>query len=85
LHIRIISSIDKRIKQIQDFIKVDKIRAVKFIEQEDRDRKEYIRKNFSKAIDEASLYSIVINLAKISTQDAVRLIAEEARDLRIFK
>lgn len=85
LHIRIISSIDERVKQIQDLMKVDKIHALKYIEREDKDRKEYIRKNFSKVIDDASLYSMVINLAKISTRDAVRLIAEEARDLRFFK
>lgn len=85
LHIRLISSMENRIKQIQELMKLDKVHAVKFIEQEDKDRKDYIRKNFSKVIDDASLYSMVINLAKINTQDAVRLIAEEARDLRVFK
>ena len=85
LHIRLISSLDKRIKQIQDFMKLDKIRAAKFIEQEDKDRKEYIKKNFSKAIDDASLYSIVINLARIDTQNALRLIAEQVIDLRFCR
>ncbi|MBN1634391.1 MAG: cytidylate kinase-like family protein [Ignavibacteria bacterium] len=85
LHIRLISSMDKRIKQIQEIMNLDKVHAAKFIENEDKDRKQYIWKNFSREIDDASLYSIVINLAKINIEDAVRIIAEEAKDLRVFK
>lgn len=85
LHIRLISSLDKRIQQIQDFMKLDKVHAVKFIEQEDKGRREYIKKNFSKAIDDASLYSLVINLAKINTQNALRLIAEQVIDMRFCR
>ena len=39
LHIRLISSMDKRIRYIQDVMKLDKIHAAKFIGQEDKDRK----------------------------------------------
>jgi len=84
LHIRLIDSMEKKINYIQEILKIDKVQAIKHIEKEDRDRKEYVKKNFSKDISDPSSYSMVINLVRIDTRNAVRLISDEAMNLRFF-
>ncbi|MCX7834364.1 MAG: cytidylate kinase-like family protein [Ignavibacteria bacterium] len=82
LHIRLISSLEKKIENIRSFFNLDKVNAIKFIKQEDKDRENYIRKNFNKDIKAPELYSMIINLANIDIDDAVVIIAEQAIRMR---
>ncbi len=82
LHIRLISSMEKKIENIRNIFNLDRINAIKFIKKEDKDRENYIKKNFSKDIKDPSLYSLVINLSYIDSDDAVRIIGEQAIRMR---
>lgn len=76
LHIRLIDSLGKKIKNIQDIFSISKSEAVKYIREEDKGRKLYIKKFFSCDIEDPSLYSMVLNLNKLSAEDAVNIACE---------
>ncbi|MBI5403917.1 MAG: cytidylate kinase-like family protein [Ignavibacteriae bacterium] len=77
VHIRLIDTLERKIKNIQDIFSISKSEAAKFIREEDKGRKLYIKKFFSSDIEDPSLYSLVINLSLISTHDAIQLVGEE--------
>lgn len=77
IHLRLIDSIDKKIKNIQNIFNLDKTEALKFIKKEDKERKQYLKKYFSSDIEDVSLYSIILNLNHFSTDEAVNLVGEE--------
>lgn len=77
VHIRLIDTLERKIKNIQDVFSISKFEAAKFIREEDKGRKLYIKKFFSSDIEDPSLYSLVINLSLISTHDAIQLVGEE--------
>ncbi|MCX6166208.1 MAG: cytidylate kinase-like family protein [Ignavibacteriae bacterium] len=76
-HLRLIDSIERKIKNIQNIFNLDKTEALKFIKKEDKERKQYLKKYFSSDIEDVSLYSIVLNLNHFSTDEAVNLVGEE--------
>lgn len=76
-HLRLIDSIEKKINNIQNIFGFDKTEALKFIKKEDKERKQYLKKYFSSDIEDASLYSLVMNLNHFSTDEAVNLVGEE--------
>lgn len=82
LHIRLISSLENKIENIRNIFNLDRTNALKFIKQEDKDREDYIRKNFNKDIKSPELYSMIINLAFIEVDDAVKIIGDEAIRMR---
>ncbi|MFA5404349.1 MAG: cytidylate kinase-like family protein [Ignavibacteria bacterium] len=85
-HLRLIDSIEKKIKNIQNIFDLDKTQALKFIKKEDKERKQYLKKYFSSDIEDTSRYSIVLNLSHFSTDEAVILVGEEViRRRLIFK
>jgi len=77
VHIRLIDTLERKIKNIQDIFSIGKSEAAKFIREEDKGRKLYIKKFFSSDIEDPSLYSAVINLGRISTDDAIQIVGEE--------
>lgn len=82
VHIRLIDTLERKIKNIQDIFSIGKSEAAKFIREEDKGRKLYIKKFFSSDIEDPSLYSLVINLSLISTHNSIRLIGEEIKRIR---
>jgi cytidylate kinase len=76
-HLRLIDTLERKIKNIQDIFSISKTEAAKFIREEDKGRKLYIKKFFSSDIEDPSIYSLVINLSSISTDDAINLVGEE--------
>lgn len=84
LHIRLIDSIEKKIKNIQNIFNLDKTEALKFIKNEDKERKQYLRKYFSSDIENPANYSMIINLSHFSTDEAVKLTADEVMRRRII-
>lgn len=76
-HLRLIDTIDKKIRNIQNIFNLDKTQAQKFIKKEDKERRQYLKKYFSSDIEDTSLYSIVLNLSHFSTDEAVNLVGEE--------
>lgn len=82
LHLRLIDSIEKKTKNIQDIFNISKSEAIKFIKNEDKERKLYIKKHFNSNIENPALYSLVINLNRFSTDEAVNLVGEEVKRMR---
>jgi len=82
IHIRLVASKDYRLKNIQDFYKMSKLKAQYYLEDEDKVRKDYIKKTFRKNIEDPILYSIVFNMDFISSEDAVNIIGEHVMKMR---
>ncbi len=75
LHVQIVASLDTRIRRIQDFYRMDHAKAEEFVRQEDRAKKDYMKKYFNRDINDASLYDLVINTDVLCHEDAVRIIS----------
>jgi len=58
------------------------MKALKFIEKEEKIRKDYIKKTFRKNIGDPLLYSIVFNMDFVSSEDAVNIIGEQVMKMR---
>lgn len=87
LHLRIISSLEKKISNIQriyknDISKLDKLSAKKMMQEEDKDKMDYVKKNFNVDISDPLHYSLVINLSKISEEEAINIICCEISEIR---
>lgn len=76
LHLRLIEPIERRAGYAAEYFNLDKGAALKFIENEDRNRKEYIKKYYSKNIDDGHLYSIIINFGRVERDAAIRSLSK---------
>ena len=56
--------------------------AINLIRKEDKDRSSYIKKYFTKNIDDPYLYSLVINFDLLKVEDALDLISDEVIKIR---
>ena len=72
VQVRLIGSIDNRIRYIKQHLKISEKEAIEFIKKENRRRAKYFRKYFDRNINDASLYDVVINTDRLSVQDIVR-------------
>jgi cytidylate kinase len=77
IHLRLIDTMDKKIKNIQDIFNLSKSEAIKFIKKENKERKLYLKKYLNSNIEDPASYSLVINLNRFSTDEAVNLVGEE--------
>jgi cytidylate kinase len=85
LHIRLIASKEYRVKYIQKFYNISKIKALRFMEKEDKKRKDYVKRTYNKNIDDPKLYSIVFNMDMISYEDAASIIGNQVIRMRASK
>ncbi len=81
-HVRLIASPEKRIEHLQEYYKLDRKRALKFMEKEDKGRRDYVKEYFDKNIDDPLLYDLVINTDRISYDQAAKLIAREVLEIK---
>lgn len=81
-HIRLIASPEKRVEHLQEYYKLDKKKAVKFMEKEDKGRRDYAKEHFDKNIDDPLQYDLIINTDQISYDQAASLIAREVLEMR---
>jgi cytidylate kinase len=79
-HVRLVSSLAKRVEHIQAIRGVDRHEALSIIRKEDRGRQRYLKKYFDKDIDDPLSYHLVVNTEFISYHGAARVIAEAALD-----
>lgn len=76
LHLRLIEPIEKRAAHACEHFNIDKAAAIKFIENEDKGRREYIKKYYSKNIDDGNLYSIIINFGRTDRDGVIRILSK---------
>jgi len=82
LHLRLIDSLDNRIEHIQNFFKLNRVEALKLIQTEDKNRENYVKKYFSKDINNPGLYSLVINFELYKIDDVLDLVVNEVHKLK---
>jgi cytidylate kinase-like protein len=75
-HVRLIGSIEKRVKYIQRSENLSARAALELVRQEDRARKRYLKKYFHQQIDDPLLYHLTINTDLVPYEEAARIIAE---------
>jgi hypothetical protein len=75
-HVRLVGSLERRLKHVQDYHKMGKKEAEEFVEREDRGRRRYLKKYFGLEIEDPLLYHVVINTDLVSFKVAARMIGE---------
>lgn len=76
VHIRLIDSPQNKIRNIRKTFSFDEKEAKKFIRMKEREKKQYVKKYLNSDIEDLLLYSIIINLSQLSTEEAVQLIGD---------
>jgi cytidylate kinase len=75
-HVRLVSSLERRVQRIQEVNQLSEKAARQLIEKEDRGRERYLKKYFKTDVDDPLLYDLMINTDRISHDQAARLIAD---------
>jgi len=75
-HVRLVGSLEERIKRICKRYDLNRRRAVDFIRTEDAGRSRYLRNYFHEEIENPLLYHLTINTDAFSTQQAAELIGQ---------
>lgn len=83
IHVRLIASIERRIKHMQYFEELGSKEAAARVHTEDLGRARYVRKYFHVDIDDPLFYHLTINTDLVSFDDAARLIGDLALNRRI--
>lgn len=73
-HVRLVGSLEPRIKLVQEYYHLSHKAAIDFVHQQDRGRKRYVQKYFHQNIDDPVLYHLIINTDRFSFDEAARLI-----------
>lgn len=76
LHIRVVSSLDVRIKRICSFRGISAEAATSQIETSDRSRKNYLRRAYQVDWEDPALYDLVVNTDRMSLSTAAEIICQ---------
>lgn len=74
-HVRLVGSLEKRIKRVQEVYELSRLDAREFIRRQEDGKRRYLKQHFGKDIDDPLLYHLIINTDRISYEDAARFIA----------
>jgi len=74
VHVRLIGSLENRVSHMKEILNVSEKAAREYVNKEDHDRRDYIKKYFHRNIDDNSLYDLVINSDTMSLEDIVMII-----------
>jgi cytidylate kinase len=75
-HVRLVGSLERRVKHMQELEHLSLKAARQFVEREDLGRRRYVKKHFGKDIEDPLLYHLVINTDLVPYEEAARMIAE---------
>jgi len=75
-HVRIIGSIENRVKHVQELDHLSRAAAMDRILSEDRGRKRYLKKYFETDPDNPLLYHLIINTDDVPYAEAARIIGD---------
>lgn len=82
LHVRLVGSIQKRIKHMVDEYSLTVKLAEDYIKKEDHQRHDYVKKLFGIDLNDSHYYDMVINTDKLSTQEIIALISDHIELLK---
>lgn len=72
--VRLIAPLEDRIKHIMDIYKMSKQEAETYIKKEDAARRNYLKSNFSKDVENPELYHLILNTGLLSYKEAAEII-----------
>ena len=75
-HVRLVGSLERRVKRMQETQNLNAKRALDLVQREDLGRKRYLKKYFNKDIEDPLLYHLVINTDLVPCREAARMIAQ---------
>jgi cytidylate kinase len=75
-HVRLVGSLERRVKHIQEVAHLSKEDALARIRREDRGRERYLKKYFDTDLNDPLLYHLVINTDLVPYEEAARIIAD---------
>ncbi len=75
-HVRIVGSLEKRVRHVQELDQLSKAVALDLVRREDRGRERYLRKYFGTDINDPLLYHLIINTDNVPYDEAARIITE---------
>jgi len=75
-HVRLVSTIEDRIKHVKEVYGYDTKQATEFLKKDDQARKNFISTYFHKQIDDPLLYHLTINTHQFTHDKAAELIAD---------
>ena len=78
-HVRLVGSLARRIRRIQEVNQLSAVAARDLVNREDVGRRRYLRKYFNEDIDNPLLYHLVLNTDFISYEEAARIIGEAVK------
>ncbi|MCX6897528.1 MAG: cytidylate kinase-like family protein [Verrucomicrobia bacterium] len=82
VHVRLIGSVEKRVRTCQEYYNFSPEQAAEYVKQTDQGRIHYLRHHFDKNIDDPSLYHLVINTDVITPDEAAAIIGKLVLDRR---
>lgn len=76
LHVRLVGSRERRIKHTEEIFRLSTADAAKKVDQDDKDRRDFLKQNWDKDIEDVTHYDLIINTDKIGYEGAAKLIME---------
>lgn len=77
-HLRLVGSLENRIKRVEEAYDFDRPAAVKYIKSQDEAKKLYLQEYFGRDIEDPQLYHLIINTDDFSSDAVARLISDAA-------
>jgi len=81
IHVRVVKNLEERISILKQQSGLDDRSARELIEREEKESARYIETYFNRLWDDPHLYHLVLNLSKISFEQAVNIIEALVRDI----
>jgi cytidylate kinase len=75
-HVRLVGSLEKRVKHIQQLNELSRAAALDLIRREDRGRRRYLKRYFDADTEDPMLYHLVINTDIVPCDKAARIIGD---------
>ncbi len=85
LRIRIIAPIEMRLAMVQERLKLTRREALDYIQKMDEGRKKWVHYLYGVDWEDSSLYDLVVNLERISIEEACEVIDALARTRKCFE
>jgi cytidylate kinase len=73
-HVRLVAPLESRIQKMMEHYSMSEKEALEFIKREDNSRKNYVKSNFYKDIENPLLYHLVVNTGLTTYEETSRLI-----------
>lgn len=79
-HVRLVASLENRIKRVEEVYDFDRHAALEYIRSQDTAKRLYLKEYFGKDIDDPQLYHLIVNTDELKPEDATQLIGDTAQN-----